>query len=126
MVLSDRHHGITQLSLTQVFAIDICAYAVMSNHTHTVLFIDEETAKGWSIKEVIECWHQLFKATLLTQRYCRDEKIPEYLTPSLLETVEVYRNRLMDISWFMRLLNQSIALQAYKEGNCTGHFWEAY
>ena len=28
------------LSLTQVFAIDVCAYAVMSNHTHTVLFIE--------------------------------------------------------------------------------------
>ncbi len=61
------------LSLTQVFAIDVCAYTVMSNHTHTVLFIDEETAKGWSIKEVIERWHQLFKGTLFTQRYCRDE-----------------------------------------------------
>ncbi len=112
------------LSLTQVFAIDVCAYAVMSNHTHTVLFIDEETAKGWSIKEVMERWHQLFKGTLLTQQYCRGEDIAEYLTPSLLETVEVYRNRLMDLSWFMRLLNQSIAIQANKEDNCTGHFWE--
>ena len=30
----------------------------------------------------------------------------------------------MDISWFMRLLNQSIATQANQEDNCTGHFWE--
>ena len=43
---------------------------------------------------------------------------------SLLETVDVYRNRLMDISWFMRILNQSIATQANQEDNCTGHFWE--
>jgi len=43
---------------------------------------------------------------------------------SLLETVEVYRNRLMNISWFMRLLNQSIATQPNQEDNCTGHFWE--
>ncbi|MBU2924541.1 transposase, partial [Colwellia sp. C2M11] len=112
------------LSLTQVFAIDVCAYAIMSNHTHTVLFIDEETAKGWSTKAVLERWHQLFKGTLLTQQYCRGEEIPDYLMTSLLETVEVYRHRLMDISWFMRLLNQSIATQANQEDNCTGHFWE--
>ncbi len=112
------------LSLNQVFAIDVCAYAVMSNHTHTVLFIDEETAKGWSTQEVIERWHQLFKGTLLTQLYCRGEDIPESLMTSLQETVEVYRNRLMDISWFMRILNQSIAIQANQEDKCTGHFWE--
>jgi hypothetical protein len=99
-------------------------YAVMSNHTHTVLFIDEDSAKGWSIKEVIERWHQLFKGTLITQQYCRGEEIPDYLMASLMETVEVYRNRLIDISWFMRLLNQSIATQANLEDNCTGHFWE--
>jgi REP element-mobilizing transposase RayT len=113
------------LALSQIFAIDVCAYAIMSNHTHTVLFIDEKTAKHWSTKEVIERWHQLFKGTLVTQQFSRGEEIPVYLLVSLLETVEVYRNRLMDISWFMRLLNQSIARQANQEDNCTGHFWEA-
>ena len=109
------------LSLTQVFAIDVCAYAIMSNHTHMVLFVDEATAKAWTTDEILERWHQLFKGTLITQQYCRGEKVPDYLMPSLLETAEVYRNRLMDISWFMRLLNQSIATQANKEDGCTGH-----
>ena len=54
--------------LSQVFAIDVCAYAVMSNHYHVVLFIDEEKAKQWSINEVIERWHRLHKGTLLTQQ----------------------------------------------------------
>jgi hypothetical protein len=44
--------------------------------------------------------------------------------PSLLETVECYRRRLIDISWFMRLLNEGIARQANQEDNCTGRFWE--
>ena len=112
------------LKLSEVFAIDVCAYAVMSNHTHMVLFVDESTAKAWSSIEVIERWHQLFKGTLLTQQYCRGEKIPDDLMTSLLETVDVYRNRLMDISWFMRLLNQDIATKANQEDNCRGHFWE--
>jgi len=112
------------LALSQVFAIDVCAYAIMSNHTHMVLFVDEAMATTWTTSEVIERWHQLFKGTLLTQQYCRGEEIPDYLMTSLLETVEVYRNRLMNISWFMRLLNQSIAIQANQEDNCTGHFWE--
>ena len=112
------------LSLSQIFAIEVCAYAVMSNHTHLVLFVDENSATSWSTQEVIERWHKLFKGTLLTQQYLRGENMPEYLMTSLLETVEVYRQRLMDISWFMRLLNQSIATQANQEDNCTGHFWE--
>jgi REP element-mobilizing transposase RayT len=112
------------LALSQVFSIDVCAYAIMSNHSHIVLFIDEATAKAWSSSEVVERWHQLFKGTLLTQQYCRGEVIPDYLIASLMDTVEEYRNRLMDISWFMRLLNQSIATKANQEDNCTGHFWE--
>ncbi len=49
------------LYLASVFAIDICAYAVMSNHTHLVLHVNESEAKNWSIREVLERWHRLHK-----------------------------------------------------------------
>jgi hypothetical protein len=52
------------LMLTSVFAIDIAAYAVMSNHLHIVLRIDLETAQSWSSIDVVNQWHQLFKGTL--------------------------------------------------------------
>ena len=36
--------------LDEVFAIDICAYAVMSNHYHIVLHINTERAEAWESK----------------------------------------------------------------------------
>ena len=42
--------------LAGIFAIDICAYAVMSNHYHVVLRVDAEKANAWSKKEIIDRW----------------------------------------------------------------------
>jgi putative transposase len=41
----------------------------------------------------------------------------------LAELTETWRERLYDISWFMRCLNEPIARQANEEDNCTGRFW---
>ncbi|MBK1736319.1 hypothetical protein CKO15_13870, partial [Halorhodospira abdelmalekii] len=43
----------------------------------------------------------------------------------LAEWIETYRERLGDLSWFMRCLNEPIARQANIEDGCKGHFWEA-
>jgi REP element-mobilizing transposase RayT len=112
------------LFLTSVFSIEVCAYAVMSNHCHIVFHVNSDKAKALTQLEVVKRWHQLFKGTLLTQQYARGEALADYLLDSFNETVAEYRHRLTDISWFMRLLNESIARQANREDNCTGHFWE--
>ena len=55
-------------ALGGLFAVDICAYAVMSNHYHVVLRVDAQRAKTWSDKEVIDRWCSLFKGPMLVDR----------------------------------------------------------
>lgn len=45
--------------LAGVFAVDVAAYAVMSNHYHLVLRIDAERAQRWSQNEVLRRWAAL-------------------------------------------------------------------
>jgi len=112
------------LKLTEVFALDVAAYAVMSNHLHVVLYIDLETANNWSDREVVIQWHKLFNGTDLTQKFAKGDVIEECMVAPLKHLIATYRSRLSDISWFMRCLNEPIARQANYEDNCTGHFWE--
>ena len=113
--------------LSDVFAIEVCAYAVMSNHTHIVLHVNKEKAIALSTEEVINRWHSLYRGTLLTQQYA-SPMTRKGLSEAQIDTVEntagVWRARLYDISWFMRALNEYIARAANKEDECTGHFWE--
>jgi REP element-mobilizing transposase RayT len=110
--------------LSQNFAIQICAYAVLSNHTHLVLFVDSDQAQAWSVTEVIERWHGLFSGTLLSQRFLRGEALCSAERKQMEETAEQWRERLMSISWFMRCLNEHIARLANAEDGCSGRFWE--
>ncbi|MFC3032726.1 transposase [Pseudoalteromonas fenneropenaei] len=112
------------LALAKVFCIDVCAYAVMSNHTHVVLYVDDKKANRLSDKAILIRWHKLFKGTLLTQKYVQGERLDKVEQLFLTRTIADYRQRLADISWFMRVLNEDIARKANQEDVCTGRFWE--
>lgn len=115
------------LKLARVFAIDICAFAVMSNHTHVVLHVDKPQALAMSSEEVLRRWHSLHKGTLLTRQYMETERRAHMTDAEVAQVkscVAIYRKRLYDVSWFMRLLNEFIARMANKEDECTGRFWE--
>ncbi len=110
--------------LSSIFAIDVCAYAVMSNHFHLVLHVDVEKAQAWSFDEVVERWLTLYKGPQIAHKYKSGETLMPYEHDALLSLVEVWRDRLSDLSWYMRCLNETVARMANEEDDCTGRFWE--
>ena len=111
--------------LSYVYAIDICAYAVMSNHYHVVLHVDKTRALAWTKQEVVERWMQVCSGHPLVDRWLKE---PETLDSASLELVgdiiEEWRERLYSLSWFMRCVNETVARMANNEDNCKGRFWE--
>lgn len=107
--------------LSSIFAIKIASYAVMSNHYHLVLYVDVLAAKLWSDSQVIEQWSRLFPndAKKLT-----GFKKNELSQPNIQAIIQLWRERLSSISWFMRCLNEPLARISNKEDDCTGRFWE--
>jgi hypothetical protein len=109
--------------LTAMFAIDVCAYAIMSNHYHLVLHVDRARAQAWSLKEVVAQWQRLFVAPPLVERWLSGQ-CTEVERVAAEAIIERWRGRLFDISWFMRCLNEHIARLANLEDGCKGRFWE--
>jgi REP element-mobilizing transposase RayT len=102
--------------LSAVFAVDICAYAVMSNHFHLVLRLAPERAQAWDDDELLDRLEVLFRPMAKAIRELPARARKQALAP--------WRERLGDLSWFMRCLNEWIARRANQEDGCTGRFWE--
>ena len=110
--------------LSSIFAIDICAYAVMNNHYHVVLRIDLDKAREWSDKEVAERWMRIFSGPMQIRRWLDNAALEEGEIAIMKKYIDTWRNRLYNLSWFMRCMNEAIARMANEEDKCTGRFWE--
>jgi len=111
--------------LVEIFAIECLAYAIMSNHFHTLLYNCPALAAAWSAEEVAIRWRKLFPR--------RRDLAGNPMVPSAAEIeeivsdpqrVEVLRERLSSISWFNRCLNENLARRANAEDECEGRFWQ--
>ena len=102
--------------LAAIFAIDVCAYAILSNHLHLVLRILAEQATKWTDEEVLRRAGQLCPSTV--------KGIEDWPETRRKQLVVTWRERLSSISWFMGRLCEFIARQANQEDECTGRFWE--
>jgi REP element-mobilizing transposase RayT len=107
-----------------VFSIDVCAYAVMSNHCHLVLNINVDSTTESTADDVLNWWCRLYRGPEGVQRYRAGGCLTKTEQESVSTIVSIWRERLSNLSWFMRCLNEHIARRANAEDRCTGRFWE--
>ena len=98
--------------LTQVFAIELCAYALMSNHYHLVLKLCPAQLLDCTDFDIIDRWLCLFSGPPLVRRYRAGEALDAAERKRASSIVGDWRRRLSDLSWFMRCLNEHIARRA--------------
>ena len=59
--------------LTEVFCIELYAYAVMANHYHLVIHVNKNKALALTDSEVISRWSRLFVLPVLVERWLEGE-----------------------------------------------------
>lgn len=109
--------------LANIFYIDVCAYAIMSNHYHLVLHVDCQSGLNANLEDLLYRWNLLFPshATKLRKLIENSQRCGGSLEKRI---TEMLQKRLTSISWYMRSLNEIIAKMANKEDDCKGRFWE--
>ncbi len=117
------------VQLAEIFAVDVCGYAVMCNHVHVIVRVRPDLVGTWSSEEVARRWWQLHP------KRRDDDGHPAQPSEAELEAVLApregcrrgepeIRDRLASLSWFMRSLTEPIARRANREDGITGRFWE--
>ena len=107
------------LFLTQIFTVHVETYAVMSNHYHITADYTPQDRLGFSDEDVARRWLTLYPPQ-------NPDDINAEVA-SLLDDPDrlaVLRDRLGDLSWYMRCLNEPIARRANLEDGVTGRFWQ--
>lgn len=106
--------------LAAIYAIEVIAKAIMSNHLHTVLRNSPDITAKWSAEEVARRWLKLYPQGKTEQQ---KERARARLAKNK-KKIKKFRKRLQNISWFMKSLNEYIAKRANKEDGCKGSFWD--
>ena len=113
------------LLLSQHCAIGIAAYAVMSNHLHVVAIPRPQLVQTWPDDQVIR------SALTVSRRLGPDGNPTGDVSDAAVAAkrenpkfIAAWRQRLGNVSDFMRFLNEPLARLANQEDGVTGHFWE--
>jgi REP element-mobilizing transposase RayT len=107
--------------LARGFSIQICSYAIMSNHYHIVLRVDNDRSCRWTDEKIIQQWQIICPASV--KRHLIEKEQGKHKS-ILQDEIDEWRSRLTNVSWFMRILNERIARMANKEDKNKGRFWD--
>jgi len=107
------------LALGNFFSVGVYAYAVISNHVHVVLTVQPDQANQWAAGEVVARWLRVFPSR--KEKRMRERRAAMLADPA---RVAECRERLSNLSSFMRCLNEYLAKRFNLEDECTGRFWE--
>jgi len=113
--------------LAQYFAIDVLAYAIMSNHYHLVLRNRPDLVAAMDDRQVVTAWLMICPKSQKqgngTAKPPTEAEIQwERNAPGRIAEL---RARLSDPSWLIRQLSQYIGIRCNAEDDETGHFWQA-
>ena len=78
----------------------------------------------WSDDEVALRWLKVFPGRRLDEHLGEPTESDVQTLMRDKQKLALVRERLSDISWFMRALSEPIARLANKQDECTGRFWE--
>ena len=113
--------------LARYFAVEVEAFAIMSNHFHLVLYYDPLACDSWSDEEVAQRWTAAFPPRVTDNDPIGRADRLQWQQQALLESADrlhAARRCLGSLSAFMKHLKQPIAWRANREDGCTGHFFE--
>lgn len=106
------------------FAVEVLAYAVMSNHLHIVVRTDPERTRTWTDAEVAARWssaHPRLDAHGSWMAWS-DAEVAARARDSAWAAQA--RRRLGSLSWFMKCVKERLSRRANRADGCTGAFWE--
>ncbi|TWT86380.1 hypothetical protein [Neorhodopirellula pilleata] len=107
------------------FGIDLLCYSLLSNHFHLILRSRPDVVATWSDEEVARRWMMLCPSHRKADGSPMEPTQPEInsIAGCPVKREEI-RRRLSDLSWWMRLLCQRVAMRANREDEEHGRFFQ--
>ncbi|RMF38059.1 MAG: hypothetical protein D6753_16415, partial [Planctomycetota bacterium] len=111
-------------ALVSVFGIEVVAFAIMPDHFHVMVRTRPDRVARWTDLEAAVRWLQAFPGRRdARQLGTSTEQTAQALAADPARLARV-RERLADVSWFMRSISEPIARAANREDGTRGAFWE--